>query len=113
MFESVNDRKYFRFQYDSQILNADEGMTVLYSSSENQSSDDSPNGGVFLCTLLRCVELWKTEPKSSVLNMADIMGLAINNISRFYPDSDQIPSMKPEKRRVNFPFAVKLVNLYS
>ena len=99
--------------YDEKLLDADEGLTVLYSSKENQASADTNKGGAFLCTLLRYEQIWENDNNSSVIRLDELLKMAIDNISIFYPETDQVPTISKFKRKTYFPFAVKFLKLYS
>lgn len=107
-FQGVNDtRKLF----NDAVLNADEGLTILYAASENQTALDTNNGAAYLLSLLRVSRDWERfDNNTYVLAINYAHELAKTYISRNFP-TIQKPTMIEEKRNVHFPFAVKYVSI--
>ena len=98
-----------RQAFDQAITAAEEGLTVLYSSSEDQSSEDSEDGALYLLSLLRVAEEWSNGTKQGVLDLKT----AHENACEYIEDhflTLQEPVMNTEKRKKYYPFAIKLSN---
>lgn len=99
--------------FDRAVLRADEGLTVLYAASINQTALDTDNGGAYLLSLLRISELWEEkDKKNNILDIKVTHDFASKYISTHF-DTIQIPTMNREKRFRHFPFAVKVTTLNS
>ncbi len=93
--------------FDTAIMKAEEGWSILFASSENQTALDTESGGAYLFSLLKASELWKQNDKlNSVLNLKSVHNLGSRYLNINF-DTTQRPVMNREKRLVHFPFAVK------
>lgn len=119
MLKSINESyEYFtgdpfstREIFDRAVLSADEGLTVLYATSKNQTALDTDNGAAYLLSLLCIAELWGEQDKQfNMLNLKKTHNYASNYISSHF-DTIQIPTMNNEKRLRHYPFAVKMTSL--
>jgi len=98
--------------FTNAVLQAEEGWSILFSASKNQSSLDTENGGAYLLSLLKSAESWAEGNKRDIaLRLDEVHDLAVEYIKRF--ETNQVPVTNSEKRRVYFPFAVKTVALHS
>ena len=112
------DYKYFtgepystREWFDNAILNADEGWTILFAASKNQTALDTSKGAAYLLTLFEIALLWaKTNKNSNFLSLKDIQTVAKKHILKNFATT-QIPTINTEKRMRYYPFAVKQVIL--
>lgn len=101
-FEKLDER----FLFDRAVMQAEEGLTVLYSSSKNESSLDSPSGGAYIFSLLTYAQKWATRNreythlsiKTAHLGAIPLMKAKFNTIQK--------PVMNREKRINHFPIAV-------
>jgi hypothetical protein len=97
--------------FDRAVLRAEEGLTVLYAASKNQTALDTDNGAAYLLSLLRIAELWETnDKKNNILNLKVTHDFATKYVSTQF-DTIQVPTMNREKRLRHFPFAVKVTSL--
>jgi hypothetical protein len=101
-----------RQMFENAVLMAEEGWTVLYAASRNQSALDTGNGAAYLLSLLRTSENWEAIDKK--YNFIDLK--VTHEQAKIYLkanfDTIQIPSMNNEKRMRYFPFAVKVTLLH-
>lgn len=112
------DEKYFSMDgispstrkiFDDAVIRADEGLTILYAASKNQTALDTDKGAAYLTSLLKVAERW--ENKESESNMVMDLMVAHNHAAKYLTnnfETIQNPSMNQEKRKIYFPFAVKL-----
>ncbi len=97
--------------FDRAVLRAEEGLTVLYAASKNQTALDTDNGAAYLLSLLRIAELWEdNDKKSNILDLKVTHDFAAKYVKTHF-DTIQIPTMNREKRLRHFPFAVKVTSL--
>jgi hypothetical protein len=95
--------------FDNAVKMSQNGWVVLYSASNTQTSIDTPNGGVYLLTLLGVAEDWgKKYPELSILNINDTHNSASEYIKNNF-NNKQIPYITQEsiESAKSFPFAVK------
>jgi hypothetical protein len=101
--EKPNTRKIF----DNAVLKAQEGWTVLYAASRNQTALDTEEGAAYLLSLLEVSENWvETNKKNNILPINVAHERAKTYLSENF-DTIQVPSQNAEKRINHFPFAVK------
>jgi hypothetical protein len=97
--------------FEKGILSADEGWTVLYAASKNQTAIDTSQGAAYLLTLFEIALLWaKNDKNYSFLSLKDVHTVAKTTILKYFVTT-QIPTMNTEKRLRYYPFAVKQVLL--
>lgn len=100
-----------RTLFNSLVLKAEEGLSVMYSASENQSSVDSQKGGAYIYSVIAVCRNWFANNKTSnyltIKNAHDVAIPFMN--SKFI--TKQKPVMATEKRMRYFPFAVKFTPL--
>ena len=105
--ESFSAKASTRPLFENAIKQAEEGLTILFSASKNQTSLDTNKGGAYLLSLLAIAENWeRTDRQSNIMNLQ----VAHLNASEYITsnfETIQKPTMNDEKRRVHFPFAVK------
>lgn len=102
-----NTRKMF----DYSVLNAEEGLTILYAASENQTALDTNVGAAYLLSLLEVAKNWKEyDIQYNILPLNVAHEHAQDYLSENF-ETIQIPSKNSEKRRNYFPFAVKMSEL--
>lgn len=96
--------------YDKQISKAEEGRSILYSCSVNQSAGESSLGGHFTRNLVQCAIGW-ARVAGRPYTATDVLDVptAFNSTAKFvnskhYP---QQPAMENGRRRVSFPLAVR------
>lgn len=108
-----NNLESTRKLFDLEIINADEGWSVLYSSSENQTSLDTYNGGAYLISLIEAAKIWKSnDNQSNVLTLRDCHEMASRYLLANFATS-QTPKMEREKRLFYYPFAIKPKMIWS
>ncbi|MBL7976577.1 MAG: caspase family protein [Candidatus Kapabacteria bacterium] len=95
-----------RFKFDTNIMKADEGVTVLYSADINQTSLDTKIGGAYIFSLIDSVKSFnKQKILNSITTVQEAHYLAKAYIKIF--PTVQNPVMSNEKRLIHFPFAVR------
>lgn len=95
-----------RLLFEDSVRKADAGLTICYSSSREEASADTPQGGAYLLSLITCARRWfhgVYPPR--VLTIKEAHQMACVEISNYL--TIQNPCMNFEKRRIHFPFAVK------
>ena len=105
--ESLKLGQQTREIFDKHVQAADQGWSVLFAASENESARDTFGGAAFLLSLLRAAKHWSEvgdREEYFPLNLAHEQATQI--LRRRYV-TDQHPQMIIEKRRRHFPFAVK------
>lgn len=108
MFSSkLSTRKLF----NSAVLKAEKGWTILYAASEDQTALDTGEGAAYLLSLLAVAKLWQKQNRTEyVLDLKLAHGLATIYLPKNF-ESIQIPALNSEKRLVHFPFAVKFIQI--
>jgi hypothetical protein len=100
-----------RTLFDSLVLKAEEGISVMFSASENQSSVDSIKGGAYIYSLLSVCRNWFVNNKTeNYLSIKNAHNLAIPFMETKFV-TKQKPVMNSEKRLRYFPFAVKFTTI--
>lgn len=111
IFDSHKPRTSIRELFDHHINNCEEGLSILYAASENQTATDSNQGGAYLFSILKACELWSQhDTKRQKFSIKD----AHKNGTIFMHKNFktiQKPIMQPEKRMRYFPLAVKWIPL--
>lgn len=98
-----------RTLFYSLVLKAEEGISVMFSASENQSSMDSQNGGAYIYSIIAVCRLWLVNNKNSYyLTIKNAHDIAIPFMNSMFI-TKQKPVMATEKRMRYFPFAVKFI----
>lgn len=93
--------------FDQAVLSAEQGWTVLYAASENESALDTDEGGAYLLSLLKASEHWEqADKKNNVLPLNEAHERAKIYLQNAFA-TIQRPIINNEKRRTHFPFAVK------
>lgn len=93
--------------FDKAVMAADQGLTVLYAASENQTALDTGKGAAYLRSLLKVSEMWEeSNRRETVLDLKSAHLNAKAYLSNNFPTS-QVPAMTDEKRLIHFPFGVK------
>jgi len=93
--------------FNSEVLSAEAGLSILYSSSEDQSAIDSENGGVYLLSLLAIAKEWGNRYSNEFsIDLKTVHNLTIEYLNQNF-NTIQVPVIEPEKRTKYFPFAVK------
>jgi len=111
-FENFSARQSTRQLFERGILNAEEGITVLYSASENQSSSDSKKGAAYLFSILKVCDLWEESDKSnSLFTLKDAHEYGTKYMKNNFI-TNQEPTMNSEKRMRYFPLAVKFTRIF-
>lgn len=96
-----------RLLFESAIMRADEGLTVLFAASENQTALDTIEGAAYLLSLLRVAEVWSNKNElNNILSISDVHNKAIPYLAANF-QTIQNPKINIEKRNIHFPFAVK------
>ncbi len=119
IIKSILETKMFtkglstRHIFESETMSCEVGWSILYSASEDESSRDSKDGGVYLLSLLAVAELWGEKFNSELsLPLDKAHELATKYLKENFPTIQQ-PFIEPEKRLKFFPFAVKNKRLIS
>jgi len=103
----IGDPHSTRQMFDNAVLRAEEGWTILYAASENQTALDTGNGAAYLLSLLKIAEHWeKFNKRNNVLTLKGAHNFAKNYVFDNF-DTIQEARMNKEKRLKHFPFAVK------
>jgi hypothetical protein len=98
--------------FEKAVMGAEEGWTVLYAASRNQTALDTDNGAAYLLSLLFCAENWaENDNKYNIIDLKVIHEYAKVYLYENF-DTIQIPSMNKEKRLRYFPFAVKTTPIH-
>lgn len=110
-FREFSGERSTRELFDSAVLIAEAGISVLASSGVGEASHDTDFGGAYAVSVLKACENWKqTDTKHQVytIKQAHEEGTRI-----MYHDyiTIQHPLLYPEKRQRYFPLAVKFVTL--
>lgn len=96
-----------RFIFDEVVNQAEEGLTILYSASENQSSMATNIGSAYIYSLLSICKEWERNcTNNNVLDLKDAHELACKYLKENFL-TIQNPIMNTEKRKNYFPIAVK------
>jgi hypothetical protein len=113
LFEDlIGDSTSTRQLFDNAVMRAEEGLSILYAASKNQTASDSDFGAAYLLSLLKVAELWsKTNTRSSVLNLKEVHEYAITYLRDNF-ETIQVPRMNSEKRNRYYPFAVKSISIH-
>jgi len=102
-YEETSTRKLF----DNALAKTEEGLTILYAASENQSALDTSLGAAYISSLINVAEEWGDAYNEE--NTLSIKKAHENAIDYMYDnyDTKQIPTMNKEKKLRHYPFAVK------
>lgn len=93
--------------FNQAVLTADEGWTIMYSASQNQTSLDTATGGAYLLSLLKSLHLWgENDLQHTMLGLNVAQQFAASMLRNY--ETIQVPTMNNEKRLRHFPIAVKL-----
>jgi len=93
--------------FEEHVLSCEEGLTILYSASENQTSLDTESGGAYLVSLLKVCELWKNNiGGSSKFSLREAHNYGAEFMRENF-ETIQKPVMNAEKRKRWYPLAVK------
>jgi hypothetical protein len=108
VFESFTGDSYSTRQiFNNAVMRAEEGLTVLYAASQNQTSLDTDNGAAYLLSLLHTAEKWEeVDKKHNIIDLKETHEYAKTYLSENF-ETIQIPTMNREKRVKYYPFAVK------
>lgn len=108
VYEDFTGKLSTRKLFDQVVLNAEEGITVLYAASANQSALD----GAYIYSVLKVCKMWEDCNKTNmVLTIKDAHTFGIKYIKENFI-TRQIPEMNVEKRLRYYPLAVKFVPLH-
>lgn len=110
-FSNLNESIYIpqknRITFDKAVNQAEEGLTILYSASENQSSLATDRGSAYIYSLLSICKEWeRNHTNNNVLDLKDAHRLACEYLKKNF-HTIQKPIMNIEKRKNYFPIAVK------
>ena len=93
--------------FENGVMMSDEGLTVLYAASENQTALDTNNGAAYLLSLLTVSYDWEyTDIEYNILGLNVANEMAIDYMNNNF-ETIQQPTINIEKRKRYFPFAVK------
>lgn len=108
LYEYATGHPNTRGIFEAAVEQADEGITVLFSADENQSSLDTDKGGAYLLSLLSVCKEWerKTNERNCYYPINYAHDEACLYIKKHFV-TNQNPVMNQEKRRYYFPLAVK------
>jgi hypothetical protein len=99
--------KSTRAIFDDGILRSNEGLTILFAASENQTALDTNKGAAYLLSLLNAAYGWEnTDKKYNILGLDVVHEMATDYMNNNF-DTIQEPSLNEEKRKRYYPFAVK------
>jgi len=103
LYHEISTRELF----DKKIEKTEEGLTVLYSASENQTALDTDLGAAYISSLLDVAKKWeRSSNQMTELTIKDAHEKAIDYLHENFV-TNQIPAMNKEKRLRYYPFAVK------
>lgn len=100
-------RKSTRSLFEKAVMRSERGLSILFAADEDESAADSDEGGAYLLSLLRSAERWSESSDKNILPLNIAHRIAVRYMRNNF-ETIQNPSMNKEKRRRNFPFAVKL-----
>lgn len=118
LLENVSESKILNFSigsvskstreiFEDGILRSDEGLTVLFAASENQTALGTNKGSAYLLSLLYSAYDWEdTDREYNILGLDVVHDMASDYINDNF-DTIQQPTMNEEKRKRYYPFAVK------
>jgi hypothetical protein len=109
--ESTGQRISTRKLFENKLLQAEEGLTVLYAASENQSALDTNIGAAYISSLIKSAKEWGKTNIGNVLDLKTAHNHAKTYMYNNYDDVTQVPVMNSEKRLRYFPFGVKSTRL--
>lgn len=93
--------------FDNAVMGCEQGLTVLYAASENQTALDTNNGGAYLCSLLEVADAWENRnTHENVFSLKSAHEYATDYLRNNF-NTIQRPAMNSEKRHRYYPFAVK------
>ncbi len=95
-----------RLIFDRAVCQAEEGFTILYSSSANQSSLDTNKGGAYIYSLLSICKEWEEDGNGIILDLKNAHKYACVYLKKNF-QTIQRPEIIMEKRRHYFPIAVR------
>jgi hypothetical protein len=101
-YEDTSTRRLF----DNALVKAEEGLTVLYAASENQSALDTNLGAAYISSLIGVAEEWNDTSEENILSIKKAHENAIYYMHNNFV-TKQEPMMNKEKRLRHYPFAVK------
>jgi len=106
-FENFSGRQSTRKLFDHHLNNCEEGLSVMYAASKNQSASDSDKGGAYLFSILKVCEIWaQNDSKKQKFSIRDAHNSGIIYMNKNF-ETKQKPTMHAEKRMRYFPLAVK------
>ena len=107
VYEYFSGHPNTRIIFDRAVSQAEEGLTVLYSASANQSSLDTNKGGAYLYSLLSICKEWEeiVKGKEGYLDLKNAHEIACEYLRDNFL-TNQKPEMNMEKRKFYFPIAV-------
>ena len=107
VYEYFSGHPNTRIIFDRAVSQAEEGLTVLYSASANQSSLDTNKGGAYLYSLLSICKEWEEDVKGKegYLDLKNAHEIACEYLRDNFLTT-QKPAMNMEKRKFYFPIAV-------
>lgn len=108
IFESSNNnRRIIRNRYENIIKSCEEGCSVIFSCSRNESASEDNNGlgGIFTLSYLRTANL-ANPAYNSYCSIKSIFDAAVIRMKKDNPFSLQNPNMIPERKLRNFPFVI-------
>lgn len=108
----IGDPMSTRTLFETGVLSAEEGITVLYAAYQNQSAGDSDKGGLYTYSLLKACKNWEERDRNfNFLNLKDAHTAGTLYMHNNFITSQQ-PTMNEEKRMRYFPLAVKIKPFY-
>jgi hypothetical protein len=96
-----------RVIFDKAVMAAEQGLTVLYAASENETALDTPSGAAYLLSLLEVANGWSTSNEVDHIIALKNIHLRASKYLFEHFDTIQQPKMNGEKRIRYYPFAVK------
>lgn len=107
VYESFIGPTSTRAIFDRAVMAAEQGLTILYAASENETALDTPSGAAYLLSLLEVTDVWsKSNEVDHIITLKSVHIQAAKYLVRHF-DTIQQPSMNVEKRMKYYPFAVK------
>lgn len=95
--------------FDNRVMEAEEGLTILYSASDNQTSGGNDDGSAYIYSLVHvCKEFGRKVDYEGCIDLKEAHDRVCKYLKEKFKDPTiQKPTMNIEKRSKYFPIAVK------
>jgi hypothetical protein len=102
-------RQVYREKFNNIVRQCENGTSIVYSCSLNESADEDDDGlgGIFSLSYFNAANgIINNLPSNQYYTIQAVFDLAVARMNNDYPLADQNPVMKPERRNHYFPFVV-------